>query len=147
MSRWIKLQTQEDVDILMNRFGGFRDACLMKLHYKSGAWKEDDFIYFGPEMGRELHMVFDSKWGKRLELCFIGVRRFSVAGWQEDFCCDIFDCHFAFHTGLLRNEEVPLLVWADDEMFDPTEWDNLGYLDEPMVSVVFADEAKWRFLD
>ena len=67
------------------------------------------------------------------------MRRFSVAGWQEDFGCEVWDCHFAFYKGLLRDEEESLLVWADDAMFDPYTWDNLGFLDEPMVSVVFAD--------
>ena len=146
MDLWIEAKTQEDIAVLMNQFGGFHDSCLMKLQYRSGAEiQEGNFLCFGSQEDRELRMFFESQWGKKLELCFTGVRRFSIGGWQENFGCDILDCHFAIHKGLLRDPEQPLVVWADDELFDPVEWDCLGFLDEPMISVVIADSVKWRF--
>ena len=41
---------------------------------------------------------------KTIELQLIGLRQFHLAGWQENYACNIFDVYLAFHDDLLPGE-------------------------------------------
>ncbi len=93
-------------------------------------------------------MIFNSQWKKEqpLELCFTGVKKFCVAGWQERYESDIFSAYLKIHRDLADGGDEPLIVWADDEEFSPEEVMGRNLLEEPMTTYVVASGLKWRLL-
>ena len=148
ISEWNEVNSREDIDYLLGEYMGFHDSCLTELSYKSGAGvRNDNFMSFGKAEQRELHIIFNSQWKKEpLELCFIGVRKYCIAGWQENYFCDIYDCHLSVRSDLIVGKDEPIIVWADNIDFDPKSVTETDLLREPMDSYVFADKLKWRFI-
>ena len=148
MNKWTEVRTQMDIDTLLQDYRGFHDSCLVGLNYQSGAFvNEEQFMCFGNPEEKTLHMVFHSQWEKRpLEMCFTGVRCFHIAGWQEHYFNDIFDCCLKICTDLIPGRDGPLFVWADCAGFSPKTALERPVLNEPMISYVIASELKWKFL-
>ncbi len=145
---WNIVSSQEGIDNLQQEYGGFHDACLVKLEYTTGSYVDENrYMGYGTPKQRVLSMTFHSQWSDRpLELQFGGVRKLSIAGWQEDYFCDIFDCYLRFHTDLIPGKEIPLIVWADSASFSPYKDEGGPLLDEPITSYVIAETLKWRYL-
>lgn len=145
---WHTVKDQEDVDHLLQVYGGFHDSCLVSTAYTSGCGvDEKGAMYCGMPDQKVLHMTFHSQWTRQpLELCFSGVRMFHIAGWQEDRFCEILDCYLKFHTDLIRGGDTRLIVWADSDCFSPYRTKSEALLDESMDTYVAAESLKWRFL-
>ncbi len=77
--------------------------------------------------------------------CFTGVRQFCMAGWQDHYSSDLYDCYLAIRTDLfLPRKDTPLIVWADHSGF---AMEDIEILREPMTSFVIASHLKWRFAE
>jgi hypothetical protein len=148
MMNWGNIQSNKDIELLMQTYGGFHDSCIKGLSYVSGAGvTEDRTMFFGEEKDRQLSVIFQRQWEPiSLEILFIGVRKMCIAGWQSNYGCDIFDCHLAFHHDLITGLDDELLVWADDQSFNPKGNFERNGLAQPMVSYIIAQKAKWRVL-
>jgi hypothetical protein len=146
-SEWNIVSDQKGIDNLQQEYGGFHDTCLVKLEYTTGSYvDEKGGMANGTPEEKELSMTFHSQWTKRpLELCFGGVRKLCIAGWQENYFCEILDCCLRFYTDLIPGRDVPLIVWADSASFSPK---NVGrqLIEEPITSYVIAETLKWRYL-
>ena len=91
-------------------------------------------------------MIFHSQCENRpLELCFTGVRQYSIAGWEDNYRCEICECHMAIRTDLISGREAPLIVWADGYFAKRMHERNV--LAEPMDTYVIAEKLKWRFIE
>lgn len=148
MENWNEIKTLDDIDQLLKAYGGFHDSCLVEIDFSTGSYvDEKKYMCFGTEKQKELHMVFHSQWAEKpLELWFTGVRRFAITGWQDLYGSEILDCHLAVHTDLVDGKQVPLIVWADDEYFEPKHYKEESLIEEPSVSYVIASGLKWRFM-
>lgn len=146
---WHQINTQQDIEELINKYGGFHDSCMVSAEYYSGAGvNNDNSMTFGSSEDRVLKIAFQSQWNPNtIELCFVGVRRFNLIGWQDNYLCDIFDCYMAFHNNLVSGQDIRLIVWADSCGFNPKEIPENKTLNEPMSSFVVAEKLKWRFLE
>ncbi|MCI9415657.1 MAG: hypothetical protein HFJ79_10880 [Clostridiales bacterium] len=149
MCGWIMIQSQQDIDYLMSQYGGFHDSCLVGLSYQSGAAVDDNnSMCLGRSEQRRLRVLFHSQWNKKaLELCFLGVRKFCVAGWEDNYFCDIFDCHLSFHDDLFAGSKNPIIVWADNADFSPKDMWGRSILAEPSITFIAADNLQWRFTE
>ena len=149
MNDWKEIRSDTDIDDLLDQYGGFHDTCLVELYYRSGTYvNQQNAMIMEPAESFCLHMIFNSQWFKKpLELCFSGVRRCNIAGFQDRYFGEILDCHLAFHTDLIAGHDEPLIVWADFDGFSPTSYSEDRLLDEPMTAFVVASSLKWRFRD
>lgn len=149
MEHWNEVRTPEDIAELMKAFVGFHDACLTELRYASGAFVDGEGrMWFGRPEERTARATFHSQWKEQaLELCFTGVRKICMAGWQERYGCDLFDCYLAIHTDLVAGRDDPLIVWADGEDFSPKDLPERGLLGEPMDSYIVAARLRWRWTE
>lgn len=148
MHSWHEVETEEDIKRLLEIYGGFHDACLVSLNYKSGAYVDaEQTMHFGLPEERELHVFFHRQWEPReVELCFTGLRKYCIAGWQNNYFCDMFDCYLAIHQDLIAGRDESLIVWADGANFSPKDFVERDILAEPVTSYVIAENLRWRLL-
>lgn len=143
---WNRIENDNDIKNLMEKYMGFHDSCIVSAAYSSGAKVDDNkCMSNGGSSEHTLSLIFNSQWCPPLELMFMGVRKCSIVGWQENYFCDIFDAYLAFNTGLLgKGRDDRLIVWADGVGFSPekiSEASLLGY------TYVIAQEAMWKIKD
>ena len=149
MSNWNDVKNQSDIDFLNESYGGFHDACITELRYISGADVYEDFVIkFGEPIDRKLYVIFKRQWQPiKIELLFEGMRQMNIAGWQNNYSCDIFDCYFALRSDLISGRDENLIVWADNCGFNPKECFERKFLAEPMTTYIISEKLKWRLLE
>ena len=142
---WFDINSQDDIDTLLNKYYCFHDSCIVSAQYISGASVNDkgDMSRIGDNC---LIIQFDSQMpkfhkspeNKTIELKFFGVRRLNLIGIQDNCFCDISDCYLAFYKNCI--------VWADTDYFNPIEYSENELLAEYMDTFVVADRLSWRFV-
>ena len=75
------------------------------------------------------------------------MKNLHIAGWQDHYFCDIFDCYLDFRNDLVKGRDDTLIIWADNESFNPNEENERSILNEPMTTYVIAGSLKWRFYE
>ncbi len=149
MLEWKLIQTQKDIDELMEYFYGFHDTCINSISYVSGnKVNEDKSMIFGMIEDYKLNIVFDSQWKNQIELCFTGVRRMHLVGLEDNYSNEILGASISFYKNILPsrfNAPSKVIVWSDDSYFDIKNVDNS--LTEPSITYVIAHELKWRKID
>ena len=146
MNDWMDIETQKDIDVLMESFSGFHDSCLVSMNYISGNKVQDNgSMTFGTPNDYQLNMIFDNQYGESVELCFQGVRRMHLVGLQDNYLADIFGASIAFYENIMPSKYTApqrCIVWADDGSFDVSKIDHS--LNEPAVTYIIAHTLKWR---
>ena len=147
MQDWHPIKTQEDIKYLMFTYGDFHDSCIVSLNFQSGAYVDDDrSMYFGDAQACVLSVVFQRQWEpKTVELQFIGLRQLHLVGWQDNYLCEISEAYLSFHHGLLPGQPERVIVWSDNDSFDPAQID--GTIHEPADTYIIANELRWRMVD
>ncbi len=147
---WNEIKNENDIESIMNEYGGFHDSCIVSVNYHSGAYVDDNGgMANGELLEHSVEMVLHSQWNNPIELHFIGVRKCSIVGWQDNYFCDIFGAYLSFHTDLLgKTRDDKLIVWADYENFNPT-----NYIEEKLISpnaanctYIIAEKLLWRII-
>ena len=143
---WYNVRHWGDVDYLKQQYGWFYDTCLTEIQFKSGAFvDEQETMYFGTPMEREIHMFFERQWKPdKLELCFTDVKRCNIAGWQEGSDNEMQGCFLELRWDLIPDRE--LIVWGDRNPFEYGMEQHGGFLQEPLCTYVIASKLKWRFI-
>ncbi len=147
---WNEIKNENDIESLMGEYGGFHDSCIVSVNYQSGAYVDDNGgMANGELLEHSVEIVLHSQWNNPIELRFIGVRKCSIVGWQDNYFCDIFGAYLSFHTDLLgKTRDDKLIVWADYENFNPT-----NYIEEKLISpnaanctYIIAEKLLWRIM-
>lgn len=151
MNDWKEISAQKDIDELMDLYGGFHDACIVSLEYKSGIYVDNErTMHFDGLDKCGVLVRFHSQWyEKTLELYFIGVRKMFLQGLMDNYTNDIFGASIKFYDGLLPhryNMPERVIVWADCEDFN-AETDSTPAKDEPCDTYIIANALKWRLVD
>lgn len=146
---WTEIKTDSDIETLMNDFYGFHDSYIVSLNYTSGNFVDEKCAMgCGGLDSHILLMKVDSQFGKRLEMCFTGVRKCLLTGFQDNYFCDLYDATLEFRTDLLgKTRGDRLILWADRSGFDPVIYQeryplNSGY----DVTYIVAEKLSYRFL-
>ncbi|MCI7180464.1 MAG: hypothetical protein SOY12_01965 [Schaedlerella sp.] len=147
MGNWSRIETQKDIDLLMETYGDFHDACIVSLNFQSGAFVDDDMaMHFGSAEERILSVIFQCQWEpKAIELQFSGLRQMHLIGWQDNYLCDISSAYLAFHNNLLPGESGRVIVWSDTDWFNVEKIDNS--IHEPADTYIVANSLRWRIVD
>ncbi len=149
MGNWYDVNNQSDIDFLMKIYGGFHDACITELRYISGADVNENLsMRFGESQDRKLYVIIKRQWNPmKIELLFEGMRQINIAGWQNNYFCDICDCYLAIHNNLITGRDDNLIVWADSSGFNPKELYDGNILSEPLISYIISEKLKWRLIE
>ena len=147
MSTWHNIETQEDIENLMAAYGDFHDACIVSANFQTGVFVDDNMtMHFGSAEEKILSVTFQRQWNpKTIELQFSGLRQFHLAGWQDNYLCDIICAYLSFHNNLLPGTPERVIVWSDTDYFDIKKIDNS--IHEPTDTYIVANALKWRKID
>lgn len=135
---WIEINNDDDIENFYKNFS-FHDTYIESVMYASGVI-EPDSHHTLTDNSHNMIITFTC-WGKRLEMLFTTVRRFSLQGFSERMFNEV-DGHIEFRTdlwGKYRNDRV--VVFSTDGLYYP-EKINLNYV---CSTFVIADGLKWRF--
>jgi len=148
MSEWHEITNAEDIHGLLEFYGGFHDSCIKELKYVSGAEVNNNrALRFGESKDRIVNITLQRQWLPiSIELRFVGMRKMNIVGWQRNYFCDIFDCYLAIHHDLVAGLDDELIVWADNEGFNPKNIFDRDILSEPGTSFIVAEKLSWRKL-
>ena len=143
---WLNVESQKDIDSLLEEYYGFHDACIVSVQYISGASVDDIGTMHYSKENSCLIIRFDSQMPsfnkrpekKTLELKFSGLRRMNLIGIQDNYFCDISSCYLEFYQNHI--------IWSDNDWFDPLKYSEDKLLQEPMDTFVIADHLAWRFV-
>lgn len=145
MKEWKKIVTQSDIEELLQTYNGFHDSYITSLYFKGGVAVDGQAqtVHYGGAASQQLRVTFKSIWEPTtVELCFTGLRRLHLIGWQSNYDCDILDAHLSFQYHLLPGNHERVIVWADDSSFDISKLSNK--IEEPDYTYIVANELKWR---
>lgn len=147
MGKWHEINAQSDIDFLMDAYGRFHDACIKKLRYVSGLDIDEDLsMHFGGPADSRLTVMFKrQRKPVTLELLFEGLRAMHIMGWQRYYVNAIYGCTLALRNDLVKGLDDNLIIWSDDNSFDPEKPPDRKILEEPMTAYIIADKLKWRF--
>ena len=146
MNEWKEIKTQEDIEELLDAYGGFHDACLTRAAFQSGTSVDEDLsMCFGNAEEYTLHVTFERQWRpKTLEMNFIGLRQFHLVGAEDNYWPDLFEAYLTFADGLLPGEPQRLIVWSDVP-FDLKDL-HTG-IEEPGDTYIIANRLQWKIAE
>lgn len=145
MSDWKEVCSEQDIEEITATFRDFHDSCIVSVKYISGAFvDENGTMNLGSEEEREAVILFHSQWEPyKFELCFSGIKQMHIAGWQDNYSCDISEAELSFCSNLLPGKPDKLIVWTDGD-FATFKAD--GTLHEPTDTYIVACKLKWRIV-
>ena len=147
---WNEIKNEIDIENLMEEYFGFHDSCIVSINYHSGAFVDGKgAMANGGLLEHSIEMILHSEWNKPIELRFTGVRKCNIVGFEDNYFCNIFGAYLNFHGDLLgRARDDKLIVWADCDVFNPTE-----YTEETPIltsgnrsTYVIAEKLFWRII-
>jgi hypothetical protein len=89
MSGWTYVETQEDVNNLLENAFSFHDSVLKTLNYKSGAYVNPDRSMYPVADARQVTMCVDSQWCDTIEMVFEGVTALNLRPAGDNYTADI----------------------------------------------------------
>lgn len=126
LAGWNYIETEEDIDKILEEYSGFHDAVIKEMSYISGDYyvKEDKFMKLSESGSKQIKILFDSEWGGELEMVLLAPRMVHLIPGEENKWSDIIDvsifikdCRVYFYTSEL--EEIP-------EEFNETYFISMG---------------------
>lgn len=89
---WNYIETQKDIDLLMEKFAGFHDSVLKELQYISGDYVAQDGGMLLSEAGdKKIRVVFDSQWAKSIEMLLLAPRYIQLVPPAENYLANLYD--------------------------------------------------------
>ena len=107
---WSYIETQEDVDFLLEQTSGFHDSVIKELSYVSGSYVDDNKAMHCTDSTRTVTIRFDSQWCNSIEMVFEGVTALNLRPSQDNYDSIIFSASL-----FLRNATI---FFCDDGMDD-----------------------------
>ena len=147
MESWHSIETQNDIDVLFDTYGGFHDSCMVPANFQSGTFVDDEMaMNFGDAKAHRLSVIFQRQGEpKTLEMQFIGLRQMYLTGWQDNYVGDIYDAYLSFHNDLLPGKPNRVIVWADNQWFDIAKVNRA--IHEPSETYIIANALMWRIVE
>lgn len=147
MSQWNDIAGQADLNRLLALCGGFHDCCIASASYRSGAFVDRRrAMHFGQAADCQLSVIFHFQGEPRaVELCFTGLRRLYLTGWQELYDALILEARLAFCEVPSPEGPRKLLVWTDCG-----DWDirpDGAAAPGPAGTYIAAEALKWRVVE
>lgn len=106
LTGWNYLESEKDIENLMETFSGFHDSVLRTLNYVSGSKKVEQGMIVTDDI-RQVSMIFDSDWSDSIEIVFEGVLALNLRPAKENYTSELFSATF-----MLKNKTI--LFYDDD---------------------------------
>jgi hypothetical protein len=91
---WKNLETQSDIDELMQSLDNFHDSCIKDLKYTSGTYVDEDFsMIMNTDPVVNLFIQRQSEFMTTIEFCLEGVSQFHINN-SLDSTLEIFEASF-----------------------------------------------------
>lgn len=101
MNEWIKLATQNDINILMNNFSEFHDSCIAEFRYTTGMFVDEENKGMGADNEKSNIVLFlQSQWSGPIELSFTGIKELNING-NEKYFANIYEVNFYIKDDLI----------------------------------------------
>ncbi|MDF2557849.1 MAG: hypothetical protein K0R71_1677 [Bacillales bacterium] len=128
---WNEVKTNDDIENLLNLFGGFHDSCLKELYLWTGSYVNEK-LSMGMTLGTNVRILFQRQFinPSAIELLFEDVSQVHMTPPPENYDSIIYG------ASLLIEDE--LFYWAD--VYDWMPNDNI----ENEVSWISSKRLKWR---
>lgn len=122
---WEKIETQADIDKLMQLINNFHDSCINGLTYSSGTYVDEEYsMIMNTEPVVNLLIQRQSEFMTNIELCLSGVSKFHINN-DLGLTLDILGAHFI-------KQEEDFYWYSSEDIEDDT------------VTRFVCKEIKWR---
>lgn len=129
LTAWNYIESEKDIENLMEIFAGFHDSVLTSLNYISGSKKVEQGISVTDDI-RQVSMIFDSQWSDSIEIVFEGVLALNLRPAKDNYTSELFSA-----TIMLKDETI---LFYDDDVNSEQEDYQGTWLN--------ALGMRWRFL-
>ncbi len=126
LTGWNYIESESDIDYLMNEYSGFHDSVLKEMTYISGDCVENGRMSLHPVGSKSVRLVFNSDWAKEIEIILLSPRVCHLVPGEENYLSDIYDASIFirdymvyFYTSEFK--EIP-------DNFDGTYFKSLGMM-------------------
>ncbi|ENM1176367.1 hypothetical protein AB6R62_003037 [Listeria monocytogenes] len=122
---WKKIETQADIDKLMQLINNFHDSCINGLTYSSGTYVDEEYsMIMNTEPVVNLLIQRQSEFMTNIELCLSGVSKFHINN-DLGLTLDILGAHF---------------IKQDEDFY----WYSSVDIEDDTVTRFVCKEIKWR---
>lgn len=144
MEHWRYFNNQNDIEEFMKVTMGMHDAYMVGLGYVSGNWEDERMTHFGGSKSKNLRVIFGSPWiDGKIEMIFETVCRFNIAGWQEWYSDEMFECLIGIEKLKATSDET-YIYWTDGG--SPRACSKEDILTEPFNTYIVSKRARWRII-
>lgn len=129
--QWNEIEGAEDIEKLMNIFGGFHDACLKELYLWTEYYVDQDLsMHIGQEDYR-VRILFQREWRNpsAIEMVFENVLELNIRSCPKDYELTIKEAAFIQHNNLFYWADCS--DWSPEKSGDGASW-------------ISAQKVKWR---
>lgn len=132
---YIKINSDKDIEILMNKFNGFHDSCLKELRYYSGSYVDNDGGMYPFNSIRCITIIFQSQNAdiRAIEMKFEKIEKLNLFPQNEEYDSIIYGAS----------------IKKIDNIFYWSEWENFRFedLDKEEGTWLSAQKISWRPLE
>ena len=88
---WNYIETQEDIDYLMNEYKGFHDSVIKEITYVSGDYVDNNGMCLSSSGSKKIKVIFNSDWAKEIEIILLSPRICHIAPCEENYTAELYD--------------------------------------------------------
>lgn len=111
LTEWNYIESEKDIENIMETFGEFHDSVLKTLNYISGSRKVEEGMIVIDSV-RQVSMIFDSDWSDSIEIVFEGVLALNLRPAKDNYSSELFsatimlkDATILFYDGEVISEQ------------------------------------------
>ncbi len=130
---WVEVTNQADLDLLMNTFGAFHDACIKEMYLWTESYVDSDLsMSCPPHLDTHVRLLIQRQFEdpSAIELLFDEVRRINVVPSPDNYDSIIFDATLLLREGIF--------YWADVGRWLPDQENSMN------ATWIAANKLKWR---
>lgn len=144
MDSWCYISNQREMEEFLKKTMGMHDCAMVGLDYMAGTWGDDMVTYFSGPDSKNLRVIFTSPWNDgNIEMIFETVCRFNIAGWQECYSDEIFECSIGLEK-LKKTSDETYVLWTAGGIPKACGKDDL--LLEPIDTYIISKRVRWRII-
>ena len=126
---WIKLETQDNINNLMNDFYEFHDSCIKECSYITGMYV-DEKKNMGQDSTSSIKLLYQSQLCNSIEICFEDIKEVNIHTYDNNnYFNNISDATFFIEDGFI--------YWANI-----LDWDKSN--DNNEITYIICKKAKYR---
>lgn len=123
---WNYIESQEDIDYLMNEYSGFHDSVIKEISYISGDYVDNNSMHLSTSGSKKIKVVFNSDLAKELEIILLAPRICHIAPGEENYTSDLFDASIVIKDYMVYFFDSYIEEFPDN--YTGTYFKSLGFM-------------------